>query len=978
MKSSRTKPSSLPSSSTQPSTTRNANPLSSSTASSNLSSSLRSAALSTTFSRSRLNLGSTTGLGRRSPLLNAKPKRTLPNSAVSGKVDHAKPMKKHFLSKSNDSLSGASSAVAKKTKASAPIPTAVPSRGIRHPAVSIKQKDKGTTLVEEKGSENSPRTFQTTNAEAVAQEIRRSVSSNCLDMTASAATASSDNQQRLSPTNVNCLGETMPTISVLNSNFALAPSRPGITLTATGTQTDLSFCEKGDARNSIISCGKFVDGCRLKMSHDSINTDFENLLEENLLVSRQISELCKVESATGIDESNSDADMMDRDSLGKPVEWDSQSNASLCSEPSLACLQDRIQQMEETHHSTAEELQATLQELADMGDLAAAYKKENEDLAQEKNMLQDALCTMTEKVHVYQSQAESLKKLLYRQAVGDENCSPDGMEGVNEKEKTLVELIKSIQEEKEEMHHQVESALEQNNKFAQEVEDAHSKIQTLDNYCDQVEQQKQEAEVQLAKTRESIKKNELDIARLTALLDAEKSRVVELQMMTKAPAAKTDMEELLSTVRSEKERADAQLADANSRILSLECDIQGLKEAVRVADEQRSTAEKSFNDTVHDYEHQLCARDNDLKALSDELNQARKEHDVIELNLRNLELSRAEAVEQFQNIQNLFSQEQRDWSHFQDDLLTAVRVANDFRTECELKAKTVMEENQQLRRKIDDLSNELKRLKTAKSSTPASPLKSTDQGHEIRSRIDLISQLRSPSDKDPTIATKPLRTPPNQSVSVKSLVQNMESNLIGSAARSIPRFAVVAKAVGIRKRDENIARSESNSSLDSTDKVLDFDKNLDDEPSMPGDGLKPIISSKRNSIVAEGKSDFKADPLSSLVKGKGSKRNALLKFCQEKTLGYSGIDITNFSSSWNDGLAFCALLHSYLPDRIPYKELDSKDKRRNFSLAFGAAKSVGIPQKLDISDLLSDDRPDWRAVMDYVISIYKHFETCSM
>ena len=41
---------------------------------------------------------------------------------------------------------------------------------------------------------------------------------------------------------------------------------------------------------------------------------------------------------------------------------------------------------------------------------------------------------------------------------------------------------------------------------------------------------------------------------------------------------------------------------------------------------------------------------------------------------------------------------------------------------------------------------------------------------------------------------------------------------------------------------------------------------------------------------------------------------------------YQGIDITNFSSSWNDGLAFCALVHIYLPDKIPYKELNTQDK----------------------------------------------------
>ena len=90
----------------------------------------------------------------------------------------------------------------------------------------------------------------------------------------------------------------------------------------------------------------------------------------------------------------------------------------------------------------------------------------------------------------------------------------------------------------------------------------------------------------------------------------------------------------------------------------------------------------------------------------------------------------------------------------------------------------------------------------------------------------------------------------------------------------------------------------------------------------------------------------KDDPLADLVTGGGSKRNALLKWCQSKTSGYKNIDITNFSSSWNDGLAFCALLHTYLPDKIPYDKLDCKDKKRNFALAFHAAESVGIVSTL--------------------------------
>ncbi|XP_053680485.1 cytospin-A [Anopheles nili] len=117
------------------------------------------------------------------------------------------------------------------------------------------------------------------------------------------------------------------------------------------------------------------------------------------------------------------------------------------------------------------------------------------------------------------------------------------------------------------------------------------------------------------------------------------------------------------------------------------------------------------------------------------------------------------------------------------------------------------------------------------------------------------------------------------------------------------------------------------------------------------------------------------DPLNALVKNGGSKRNALLKWCQNKTVGYRNIDITNFSSSWNDGLALCAIMHSYLPDRVPYDKLNQNDKRRNFSLAFTAAESVGIQTSLSIDEMCLEERPDWQQVMSYVTAIYKHFET---
>lgn len=90
----------------------------------------------------------------------------------------------------------------------------------------------------------------------------------------------------------------------------------------------------------------------------------------------------------------------------------------------------------------------------------------------------------------------------------------------------------------------------------------------------------------------------------------------------------------------------------------------------------------------------------------------------------------------------------------------------------------------------------------------------------------------------------------------------------------------------------------------------------------------------------------KKDPLASLAQNGGSKRNALLKWCQNKTIGYTNVDITNFSSSWNDGLALCAILDTYLPEKINYSTLAPNNKRENFQVAISAAESVGIPNIL--------------------------------
>lgn len=98
-----------------------------------------------------------------------------------------------------------------------------------------------------------------------------------------------------------------------------------------------------------------------------------------------------------------------------------------------------------------------------------------------------------------------------------------------------------------------------------------------------------------------------------------------------------------------------------------------------------------------------------------------------------------------------------------------------------------------------------------------------------------------------------------------------------------------------------------------------------------------------------------------------SAKEGLLLWCQRKTACYDEVEVRDFSASWNDGLAFCALLDIHRPDLIDYDSLDKSDHRGNMQLAFDIAhKEVGIPNLLDVEDVCDMAKPDERSLMTYI------------
>ncbi|XP_064378422.1 smoothelin isoform X2 [Dromaius novaehollandiae] len=108
------------------------------------------------------------------------------------------------------------------------------------------------------------------------------------------------------------------------------------------------------------------------------------------------------------------------------------------------------------------------------------------------------------------------------------------------------------------------------------------------------------------------------------------------------------------------------------------------------------------------------------------------------------------------------------------------------------------------------------------------------------------------------------------------------------------------------------------------------------------------------------------------VPNANSIKQMLLDWCRAKTRGYEHVDIQNFSSSWSDGMAFCALVHNFFPEAFDYSQLTPQNRRRNFEVAFSSAeKHADCPQLLDVEDMIRMREPDWKCVYTYIQEFYR-------
>ncbi|XP_073472976.1 cytospin-B isoform X2 [Aquarana catesbeiana] len=685
------------------------------------------------------------------------------------------------------------------------------------------------------------------------------------------------------------------------------------------------------------------------------------------------------------------------------------------SELSVASLTEKIHKMEENQHSTAEELQATLQELSDQNLMVQELTLESEKLVEEKAFLETTLQEQRQRADQLSQENEKLMTLLQDRAKTEQTQVQSKLTEVEKKYSELVEKSQFEREKLLNIQQQLTSSLRSLEKEHQEAQVMIKRLKEETGQLQNLLEAERKEKSGVAKTVEDLKVTiealKIEGSCLKAQLDGERQKVAEMTAMGNTPE-NSEVQEMLNSTYKEKEHLEMicselrqELLRASSEVKQLQCllakvetECHDLKQLGDQREEQLKCANLKLQEKSSERETEIKDMKDTIFELEDQVEQHRavKLHNNqlisdLENKVDKLEEQKQDLERQLKGLNKQMKEDAEEWKRFQADLQTAVVVANDIKCEVQQELRAVKrrlheeeERNARLHGELEDMKgsrkvlledspvdgddsirwqglgvNQVSNSSSELSATVKSLIKSFDTGPQGGGGPNVSTQStpRSPLSGIPVRTTPALAVLPMQRLSASSPMK--------LSSKDLEKQLDFADKVKVQREElipERFPRKSP--SLESLNTALGFGSRT----SSPF-ALEPVSPQSKLSVERK-------DPLAALAREYGgSKRNALLKWCQKKTEGYSNIDITNFSSSWSDGLAFCALLHTYLPAHIPYHELNSQDKKRNLKLAFQAAESIGIKASLDLNELMFTDRPDWQSVMHYVSQIYKYFET---
>ncbi|XP_019497084.1 PREDICTED: cytospin-B isoform X2 [Hipposideros armiger] len=655
------------------------------------------------------------------------------------------------------------------------------------------------------------------------------------------------------------------------------------------------------------------------------------------------------------------------------------------SELSLASLTEKIHKMEENHHSTAEELQATLQELSDQQQMVQELTAENEKLVDEKTILETSFHQHLERVEQLSQENEKLIHLLQERVKNEE---PNAQEGKRlELEQKCAEILEQGRFEREQLLHIQQQLTCSLRKVEEEHQGALEMIKHLKEENEKLngflELERHDNSV-MAKTLEECQVTQeglkIENGSLKAQLENEKQRAgetsplgqmaegCEIQEMLKVARAEKDQLELSCTeLKQELLKAHGEIKHVSGLLAKVEKDYSYLKEVCEHQAEQLSRTSLKLQEKASESDAEIKDMKETIFELEDQVEQHRavKLHNnqlisELESSVMKLEEQKSDLERQLKTLTKQIKEETEEWRRFQADLQTAVVVANDIKCEAQQELRIVKrklleeeEKNARLQKELGDMQG----LSRPVHEEPEPP------------------EVDTPGRWHGVYVNRASPTPSESATTVKSLIKSFDLGRSGGAGQNIPVHKAprsplsgipvrTAPAVAVSPMQRHSTYTSVRPASKGATQRLDLpdlplsdllkgraedlkpDPYLRKSPSLESLSRPPSLSFGNTRLLSASTGGLKPqsklsverrDPLAALAREYGgSKRNALLKWCQKKTEGYA---------------------------------------KRNLLLAFEAAESVGIKPSLELSEMLYTDRPDWQSVMQYVAQIYKYFET---
>ncbi|XP_069965083.1 EH domain-binding protein 1 isoform X4 [Bactrocera oleae] len=205
-------------------------------------------------------------------------------------------------------------------------------------------------------------------------------------------------------------------------------------------------------------------------------------------------------------------------------------------------------------------------------------------------------------------------------------------------------------------------------------------------------------------------------------------------------------------------------------------------------------------------------------------------------------------------------------------------------------------------------------------------------------------------------ASTPNKTADNENMKEKSVTAGSGSVPPPKPVRSESKRAELPP-LNLKKSYEHDNNSNSSISNNTTTSISNTNNNH----------LSSINSN--NSLQLNGS----AKPVEKIVLKENTPGQDLLEWCKDVTKDYPNVKVTNLTTSWRNGMAFCAIIHHFEPDLIDMSKLSAHDVVGNCRSAFDVAESLGIPRVIEPRDMSLLAVPDKLAVMTYLHQLRAHF-----